>query len=97
MSASSQVVDCNGRPVTVGSMVRVLAIAEFLARDLPPDEFAHLQTMLGKVFPVTEIDRWGGAWVELEIPVDANHVQSHTLSLAANEMELVSNPIGVGT
>jgi len=78
-------------------MVRVLAIAEFLARDLPPDEFAHLQTMLGMVFPVTEIDKWGGAWVELEVPVDANHFQSHSLSLAANEMELVSSPVEGGT
>ena len=49
------------------------------------------------VFPVTEIDKWGGAWVELEVPVDANHFQSHSLSLAANEMELVSSPVEGGT
>jgi hypothetical protein len=72
--------------------VRVLAIAEFLKRDLPADEYSRLETMLGQVFPVTEIDQWGGAWVEALFPEDADHINSHSLSLAADEMEIVSSP-----
>jgi len=92
MSTKSQAVDCKGNTVVVGSRVRVLAIAEFLVRDLPPDEFSRLQSMLGQVFAVEEIDEWGGAWVEGLFPVDANHINSHSLSLASDEMELVPSP-----
>ena len=44
--------DCHGREVRVGSRVRVLELAEFLRRDLLPDELARLETMIGEVFDV---------------------------------------------
>ena len=77
--------------MVVGSRVRVLKIADFLARDLPQDEFSRLQSMVGHVFVVDEIDEYGGPWVTLEIPVDADHVFTHSLMLDADEMELVDD------
>jgi hypothetical protein len=82
MPEAKQVLDCHGKPVLVGSRVRVVAIAAFLERDLPPEEWESVRSMLGEVFEVYEIDEWGGAWVQY---------QSHSLSLASDEMELVES------
>jgi hypothetical protein len=82
MSEVKQVVDRNGKTVIVCSRVRIVAIAAFLKRDLPSDEWECVRSMLGKVFEVYEIDKWGGAWVLC---------QSHGLSLASDEMELVED------
>ena len=75
-----QVADRNGKKVLVGSRVRVVAIAAFLERDLPPEEWECVRSMLGEVFEIYEIDEWVGAWVQY---------QSHSLSLESDEMELV--------
>ena len=75
-----QVPDRNGKKVLVGSRVRVVAIAAFLERDMPPEEWECVRSMLGEVFEIYEIDEWGGAWVQY---------QSHSLSLESDEMELV--------
>lgn len=60
--APASVTDRHGQPVTVGSHVRVLSIPESVLRPLPPDERADLESMLGEVFEVYEIDEWGQAW-----------------------------------
>ena len=57
-------IDRNGTPVHVGTRVRLLKLAAFLERDLPADEWQRLQTMVGEVFEVYEIDEYGSAWVE---------------------------------
>jgi hypothetical protein len=80
MPEVKQVPDRNGKKVLVGSRVRVVAIAAFLERDLPPEEWECVRSMLGEVFKIYEIDEWGGAWVQY---------QSHSLSLESDEMELV--------
>jgi hypothetical protein len=69
-----------GKQVIVGARVRVVAIAAFLKRDLPPDKWECVRSMLGQVFEVYEIDKWGGASVQY---------QSHSLPLASDEMERV--------
>jgi len=80
MPEVKQVPDRNGKKVLVGSRVRVVAIAAFLERDMPPEEWECVRSMLGEVFEIYEIDEWGGAWVQY---------QSHSLSLESDEMELV--------
>ena len=80
MPEMNQAHDCNGKPVLVGSRVRIVAIAAFLERNLPPDEWKCVRSMLGEVFEIYEIDDWGGAWVQY---------QSYSLSLVSDEMELV--------
>lgn len=56
--------DRNGLPVKVGTRVRVLEIASSLKQRLPLDEVRALETMVGEVFEVYEIDQYGAAWVE---------------------------------
>lgn len=80
MPEVKQVPDRNGKKVLVGSRVPVVAIAAFLERDLPPEEWECVRSMLGEVFEIYEIDEWVGAWVQY---------QSHSLSLESDEMELV--------
>jgi len=80
MPEVKQVPDRNGKKVLVDSRVRVVAIAAFLERDLPPEEWKCVRSMLGEVFEIYEIDEWVGAWVQN---------QSHSLSLESDEMELV--------
>ena len=63
MPEVKQVPDRNGKKVLVGSRVRVVAIAAFLERDLPPEEWECVRSMLGEVFEIYEIDEWGGTWV----------------------------------
>lgn len=84
--------DCNGRPVGLGTRVRVLEVAEFLRRDLPPDEWRDLKTMVGEVYEVNEIDEYGVAWVEKWWHHADGGRHSHSLALESHEMEVVDNP-----
>ncbi|MEG3792191.1 hypothetical protein V1318_18895 [Lysobacter sp. CCNWLW3] len=90
MSVIAPPVDIHGRPVKVGSRVRVLKIAEWLQRQIPANEFARLQSLVGTIQPIDEIDEWGAAWIEAEFPQSADHVYSHSLALDPDEMELVN-------
>ena len=81
------VVDRNGQPVKVGTRVRVIEIAEFLKRDLPPEEVAELVTMVDEVFEVYDIDEYGAAWVE-KVWYAPDGQRSHSLALDAHEMEV---------
>jgi hypothetical protein len=86
-------VDCNGKPVEVGTFVKLLSVASFLEDDLPPDEFASLKLMVGKVFEVVEIDETGAAWIEHEFEQGIDDVATHSLALRAHEMERVEDEI----
>jgi hypothetical protein len=81
--------DCNGRPVSVGTRVRVLKIASSLERDLPLDERADLHSMVGEVFQIDEIDEYGSAWIEKTWREDNGQSRSHRLSLDSDKMEAV--------
>lgn len=80
--------DRTGRPVRMGTRVRLLHIAPFLKRDLPVDEVHELEAMVGEVFDVYEVDEDGRAWIEKEWR-DGDGLRSHSLALASHEMEVV--------
>jgi hypothetical protein len=82
-------VDRNGNPVIVGTKVRVLKIEESLRRKLPADEVAQLDSMVGEVFEVFEIDEYGHPWVEKTWDAGDGHPFSHTILLEPDEMEVV--------
>jgi hypothetical protein len=75
--------------VTVGSHVRVLALPMFLKPDLPADEWADLESMLGTVLPVVGLDEVGRAEVEQWWRGSDGLSRSHTLWLDSHEMERV--------
>jgi len=91
---SRQPLDRNGTLVSVGSLVRVLKLSGNWFDELPPEERARVESMIGEVFPVEEIDEFGQPWVRKSWPNDAEGTcMSHSVALEADEMELVRNPL----
>jgi len=80
------VLDRNGRPVKVGTRVRVLSVPASLMNTLPPEEQAQVASMVGEVFEVYEIEAQT-AWVE-KVWRTSDGEESHALALATDEMEL---------
>jgi hypothetical protein len=73
--------------VTVGSHVRLLALPMVLKPDLPADEWVALESMLGEVFQVIEVDEYGRAEVEKWWDCGDGVSHSHSLWLDPHEME----------
>jgi hypothetical protein len=81
-----ETLDRNGKFIKVGNRVRVLAIPPF-DPGLKKKEIARINSMLGEVFKVIDIDEYGHATVE-KTWEDAPGV-SHRLALKSNDMERV--------
>ncbi len=81
--------DKYGRPVVVGSKVRVVQLARSFIDKLPDDEAENVRSMLGEVFEVYEIDEYGSPWVEKVWHLPGGKSNSHSVALASSEMELV--------
>lgn len=81
--------DCNNLPVKLGDKVRLLGVPAWLLKKLPGNEVKNLQSMVGKILIVDEIDEYGGVWVEMVWDLGNGITQSHSLSLNPKEMELV--------
>lgn len=83
-------IDKFGRPVAVGSRVRLVQLSPSFLKSLPGDEREQIVSMIGKVFEVTEIDGYGCAWVGKGWSnPDAGEYVGHSLGLDTHEMELV--------
>lgn len=54
-------VDSSGQAINVGAKVRIESVAS-CARGLPREDQARLNSYVGKVFEVLEIDRYGMIW-----------------------------------
>jgi hypothetical protein len=86
-------IDRNGTRVSVGTLVRVVGLSGSWFEQLPPEERAHVESMIGEVFPVDEIDEHGQPWVRKSWPNEAEGTcHSHSVALEASEMELVGDP-----
>ena len=81
--------DRYGKPVNIGTKVRIIELAQFLKRDVPPDEWARLAGMVGGIFEVSEIDEKGRAWIEQWFDDPDGGRLSHSVALEAHEMEVV--------
>jgi hypothetical protein len=58
--------------------------------NLPSDEKTRVQSMIGEIFAIEEIDEWGGAWISESFGGDdAETCGGHSISLAPEEMEIV--------
>jgi len=83
-------IDRNGVTVQVGSRVRVLSLAGDWYQRLPADERVLVDSMIGEIFEVEEIDQYGQPWVCKRWPdEDAGTCQSHSIALEPTEMLLV--------
>jgi len=79
------VLDRQGRPVRVGTRVRVLSIPRSLMNGLPTEEQQRVASMIGEVFEVYEIEGQT-AWVE-KVWCTSDRYETHALALATDEME----------
>ena len=61
---NKSIYDHKGVPVKVGTKVKLLSLPESLLYEIPKEEVMRLKTMIGEIFQVYEIDKWGGVWVE---------------------------------
>ena len=79
--------DRNGAAVRVGDHVRVVHIPV----DVYPtaEEAPYVNSMLGEIFEVEDIDPLGCAEVTKWWKLDDSHSMSHSLNLAPGEIELV--------
>jgi hypothetical protein len=82
--------DKDGAVVTAGRLVRVLSLSGDWFDKLPVDERADVESMVGEVFVVEEIDDYGQPWIRKSWPNDAEGTcRSHSIALEPSEMVLV--------
>jgi hypothetical protein len=87
---AAQPTDRNGRPVGVGTRVRLVGLSGQWLEDLPPDEKQDVLSMIGEVFEVEEIDEHGHPWIRKSWPNEAKDAcHSHSIALEPQEMEVV--------
>ena len=83
--------DINGNPVFVGSRVRVLKISNAVLSLLSEADAEATRAMEGSVLEVSEIDEFGGAWVEDTWQDASGTTVTHSLGLGPQQMEMVSD------
>ncbi len=87
---SRQPIDKNGKVVSVGSSVRILSLSGDWFERLPPDERVDVESMIGEVFVVEEIDEYGHPWVHKSWMNEAEGTyRAHSVALEPGEMECV--------
>ena len=85
--------DRNGRSVTVGTRVRIVALSDSFLRALPEDEVDDVRSMIGEILEVYEIDEYGCAWVGKGWSnEDGDEYRGHSVALDPEEMEVVDEP-----
>lgn len=90
MANISEARDCGGRPVYVGSRIRVVQLSDDFIASLPADERGKVIEMVGGLFEVDEIDKFGCAWVTKTWDCGDGSYDAHSVALSSDEMELVS-------
>jgi len=87
-----QPVDHSGLIVKVGDKVRVLSLSGQWFDDLPAEERPLVESMIGEIFEVQEIDKYGQPRVRKRWPNEEEGTcQSHSIALEPSEMEFVSS------
>ena len=91
-SNPNQPKDRLGRIVDIGNFVRIVTLAGDWFDLLPVDERIHVESMIGEVFQIEDIDEHGHPWVSKYWPGDTDGIyRSHSVALAAQEMECIGN------
>jgi hypothetical protein len=90
ISSSALPKDRNGNAVRVGDRIRLVSLSGQWLEELPDDETSDVQSMIGEVFRIEEIDEFGHPWIRKSWPNDKyGTCHSHSIALETQEMELV--------
>ena len=89
MDTTSGTKDRVGRTVCVGSRIRIVYLSVEFLDLLPDDEKPLVAGMVGEIFEVDEIDKFGAAWVTKLWQNDDGTHDAHGIGLSTLEMELV--------
>jgi hypothetical protein len=91
---TTDAIDKNGRPVVIGSKVRLLCLSGNWLDELPTKEKEDVLSMIGEVFEVEEIDEYGHPWVKKSWPTGGDGMcYFHSIALDPHEMELAENAL----
>jgi len=86
----SKPVDKDGQLIKVGSKVKILSLSGDWYEQLPDDEKSDINSMIGEIFTVEEIDEYGYPWVSKTWKnEDGTECNSHCIALESYEMLLV--------
>ncbi|MEJ2795798.1 hypothetical protein WAE56_20545 [Iodobacter sp. LRB] len=91
MSNNPTTQDYTGTVVTAGSAVRIMRIPPSIFNAMNAQEKEQIESMLGEIFLVYEVDQYGCAWIEKWWHKDETHASSHSLALEPSDMEVVSD------
>jgi len=83
-----ETVDSRGRPVVVGSLVRIVDLDLELFDYLEPDELEDLRSMIGDQLEVEEVSPSGYVSVTKWFDRGQGRSESHTLSLPPKQVAL---------
>ena len=85
-----QPTDRNGKQLSIGARVRLLHLSGNWLDELPPEEAKDVNSMIGEVFEIEEIDEYGKAWISKSWPDETEGTcNSHSIALDPHEIELV--------
>ena len=71
----------------VGDRVKVCSVDQGLINSLRNEELQLVQSMIGNIFAVTEIDEFGYATVEKQVYLSDNNILLQAVSLLPDEMD----------
>ena len=83
--------DRNGIELAIGSRIRLLSLSGQWFNELPSDEVAEIQSMIGGLFVVEEIDNYGQPWIRKSwFDSVEGACRGHSIALEPHEAECVS-------
>ena len=72
--------------------VRIVQLSTSFLESLPEDEVVDVQSMVGEILVVCEIDDYGCPWVEkIWAGPEKGQCMSHALALNSSEMEVLDD------
>ncbi len=83
--------DRKGREIDVGVKVRLLSLSGIWYEELPIDEKDDINSMIGKVFIIEEIDDYGQPWIRKSWKNQKEGTcNSHSIAVESHEVEIVN-------
>lgn len=84
-----RLIDRHGKPVAVGDIVRIVTLSQEFINQFPEEDRILIESMIGKFFKIYGVDELGQPWVNKEWHDETGQLQSHSIALDPDEMDLM--------